>query len=102
MTVNVPASGTGLVSVTGAMIGDSSATSCEMSYTVSGASTRPASANTAVTLAGKALQRASATSLLTGLTPGSTTFTAQYRAQFPPGNLECIFSDRTIAVLPIP
>jgi hypothetical protein len=102
VTVDVPDSGTVLISVTSAMSGDSNATSCEMSYTVSDPNSLPATANNAVILAGPDLQRASATSLLTGLKPGNTTFTAQYRAQFPPGNLECFFSDRTIVVLPIP
>ena len=68
---------------------------------VSGASTLPASEATASILAGAASQRASAASLLTGLTPGSTTFTALYRGQGS-GNLDCTFSDRTIIVLPLP
>ena len=100
VTVEVPASGDVLISVTAAMIGNAASTSCEMSFTVSGASTRPASDATVVVLAAQTLQRASATSLLTGLTPGTTTFTAVYRAEGQ-GSLDCTFSDRTIVVLPL-
>lgn len=100
-----PASGNVLVSVTSAMVGNSGSTSCEMSYTVTGASRRPASDTTAVILAaqtgGQAVQRASAASLLTGLTPGTTTLTAVYRAQGQ-GGVNCTFSDRTIVALPLP
>jgi hypothetical protein len=103
--VDVPASGNVLVSVTSAVVGNSGQTSCEMSYTVTGANVRPASDSTAVILAGQTggqtLQRASAASLLTGLTPGPTTLTAVYRAQGS-GTVNCTFSDRTIVALPLP
>jgi hypothetical protein len=55
----------------------------------------------AVILAGSALQRASATSVITGLAPGSNTFTALYRNQGT-GNLTCTYSNRAIAVIPLP
>jgi hypothetical protein len=80
VTVTVPASGRVLVGVTSAMTGNAAATSCLMSYAITGATTAAASDANAVILAGSAVQRASATSVLS-LTAGSTTFTAQYRTQ---------------------
>jgi hypothetical protein len=98
VTAVVPASGKVLVSVAAAMIGNSSSTSCVMSYSIDGA---PASDANAVILGEQDVQRASAISVLTGLTPGSHTFTAMYRDQGS-GSLSCTFSNRAIAVLLLP
>jgi hypothetical protein len=49
------------------------------------------------------VQRASAASVLTGLTPGaSITVTAKYRIQSSGGNPTCAFSNRTLIVMPLP
>jgi hypothetical protein len=73
-----------------------------MSYAVSGATTIPAIDLNGVVLAGpnSALQRAGAASELSGLTPGSTTFTARYRVSA--ANVTCTYANRTIVVLPLP
>jgi hypothetical protein len=100
-TVTVPASGRVLVGVTSAMTGNAAATSCLMSYAITGANTAAALDANAVILAGSAVQRASATSVLSGLTAGSTTFTAQYRTQGT-GNLNCTYANRAMMVIPLP
>jgi hypothetical protein len=97
VTVVVPASGTVLVSVTAQMDGNANSTSCLMSFKIGAAGASDANA---VILAGSAIQRASANALLTGLAPGSTTFTAVYRADGT-GSLNCVFSNRTIALVPL-
>jgi hypothetical protein len=68
-----------------------------MSFAVSGASTVPASDDRALVVAGNDLVRASATSLVTGLTAGSNTFTAQYRVNQGIGT----FQVRDIIVIPL-
>jgi hypothetical protein len=74
-----------------------------MSYAVSGAKAAAAVDANAVILAGAAVERASATSVLSGLTAGSTTFTAQYRTHGT-GNLNCThdYANRAMMVIPLP
>jgi hypothetical protein len=98
LTVTVPASGRALVSVTTEVFGNANSTSCLMSFVASGV---PAIDGNAVILAGQSLQRASATSVIGGLAPGSAPFTAQYRVQGT-GNLNCTFSNRALMVIPLP
>jgi hypothetical protein len=90
-----------LVGVTSAMTGNAAATSCLMSYVITGANTAAALDANAVILAGSAVQRASATSVLSGLTAGSTTFMAQYKTQGT-GNLNCTYANRAMMVIPLP
>jgi hypothetical protein len=80
------------------MQGNANATSCLMSFSATGVT---AADSNAVILAGSALQRASATSVISGLTPGSNTFTAKYRNQGT-GALTCSYQDRLIMVIPLP
>jgi hypothetical protein len=101
VTVIVPASGRVLVSVTTATTGNSASTSCLMSFAASGGNTVAASDANAVILAGQALQRASATSVLGGLAAASTTFTAQYRVAGQ-GSASCTYSNRSIMAIPLP
>lgn len=109
---NVPISSTGraLVMVTAATNATSANGSptfgqnAEMSYAISGATTRAASADDALRFSHVDLDatsfgsiRATATSLETGLNEGDHTFTAKYRRQAGEGSVQ--FADRQIAVI---
>jgi len=48
------------------------------------------------------LQRASASSVLSGLTPGSTTFTGKYKREGGGGSATCTFVNRSIMAIPLP
>jgi hypothetical protein len=102
VTVTIPASGRALVSVTSGMIGSSGAVSCFMSFAGSGANIFAATDANAVTLSAGTLQRASASSVLTGLTPGSATFTAKYKREGGGGAANCTFVNRSIMAIPLP
>jgi hypothetical protein len=69
-----------------------------MSYAVSGSTTIAASDNNGAQARTAQLVSASATSMVTGLTPGSNTFTAQYRVTAGTGT----FVIRWITVIPLP
>jgi hypothetical protein len=73
-----------------------------MSFVASGANTVAASDANAVILSGSTLQRASASSVLSSLTPGSTTFTGKYKLAGGGGGANCTFSNRSIMVIPLP
>jgi len=99
--VTIPASGRVLVSVTAAELGNASSTACFMSFAGTGANTiTPVDAN-ALIQAGSAQQRASATAVLTGLTPGATTLTAKYKVSGG-GAASCSFGNRSIMAIPLP
>lgn len=68
-----------------------------MGVAVSGASTIAADDSKALMVAGTARVRASATFLITGLTPGSNTFTAKYRVDAGTGTWRA----RSITVVPL-
>jgi hypothetical protein len=68
-----------------------------MSFAVSGATIIPATDTQAVMQTG-AQQQSSATSVVTGLTPGSNTFTAEYRSSSAANT--CHFSNRALIVTP--
>jgi hypothetical protein len=74
-------------------------TSMFMSFAVSGASTQAASDARSLILLGNALQQSTASFVVSGLTPGSTTFTAQYRVS---GSGTATFSNRSMFVIPLP
>jgi hypothetical protein len=100
-TLVVPPSGRVLLSVATGEVANAGSTSCLMSYEATGANTLVASDANAVILGGVTRQRASALSVLSGLTPGSTTFTAQCKAQGS-GSVSCSFSDGAILAVPLP
>jgi hypothetical protein len=73
-----------------------------MGFAISGATTRAASDAQALALVrggsqGAVATQSSATFFVTGLTPGSTTFTAKYDVNGGTGT----FANRTIVVIPI-
>lgn len=101
VTVTIGASGRALVIIT-AEITPSGSDDVAMSFAVSGASTVSASDVRALRIQGLAVGthklRASATTLLTGLTAGSNTFTAKYRTS---NGVSMSFANRDIAVIPL-
>jgi hypothetical protein len=104
VTVTIPAGASkALVSVTSGVTGSNGSIQCYMSFAVSGASTQAASDSRAQALTGVSgtnFLQTSASFVVTGLTPGSNTFTAQYRASV--NNQTCTFSNRSIWVIPLP
>jgi hypothetical protein len=98
VTVTIPASGKALVIVTAAETGSGGSIIVYTSYAVSGASTVAATDGRALQVQGQNFTRASATSVITGLTPGSNTFTSKYRVSSGTGT----FRDRDIVVIPLP
>jgi len=98
--VTVTASGlAALVTVTGQLSNSTNNRLCYMSFAVSGATTVAASDATAIlynTSVANTAAQMSATYLVTGLTSGSNTFTAKYRAS---ANT-CTFVNRNIIVTP--
>lgn len=96
VTVTIPASGNALVTVT-ARIDPTSGNTGYMSFSGGGASAadNQALVRDAGTSAGTGYIQASATFLVTGLTPGSQTLTAKYK-----GN--ATFSNRHLVVVPLP
>jgi hypothetical protein len=102
VTLTVPASGRVLVSVTSGMTGSSGSVSCFMSFAATGASSVAAVDANSVTLASSTLQRASASSVLSGLTPGATTFTGKFKREGGGGSGSCTFVNRSIMAIPLP
>jgi hypothetical protein len=101
VTVAVPSTGGLLVSVASAVLGNSGSTSCFMSFAGTGANTiTPVDAN-ALIQAGGAQQRASAETVLTGLTPGNTVLTAKYKVTGG-GAASCAYSNRSMFAIPLP
>jgi hypothetical protein len=102
VTVTIPASGNALVTVTGSLTDSASAGQANMGFAISGASTQAATDTRAfVVKSGGAqliLVQGSATFFLSGLTAGSTTFTAKYRVSAGTGT----FVNRSIIVVPLP
>ena len=99
VTVTIPESGRALVVLTAAMFGSNGQASAFMSFEASpkGTTTAPTDAQ-ALEVTNNDESRASATVVATGLTPGSTTFTAKYRVTSGLGT----FSNRDIVVIPLP
>lgn len=81
----------GINTMTGSAVG-------YMSFAMSGANTSAGSDSTALNLLGNAFQKASASFVLSGLTPGVTTFTAVYRTTAGTG----LFQNRSIWAIPLP
>lgn len=96
VTVIIGANGLALISIY-AGINNSGANFTGMSFAISGASTQAAADNFSIVYNGTLVIRESGVFLLTGLTPGSTTFTAKYIVNAGTGT----FQDRRIAVIPL-
>jgi hypothetical protein len=88
-----------LVAVTAGMQATNGSTSMFMSSALSGANTQSAVDARSVILLGNNLQQSTASFVMSGLTPGSTTFTAQYKVS---GSGTATFSNRSIFVIPLP
>jgi hypothetical protein len=101
ITLDVPASGKVLVSVTAGVTASNNSTTCAMSFATSGAGATVLAASDAraMILLGNSLQQASASFVVTGLNAVSTTFTAKYRVN---GSQTCTFSNRSIWAIPLP
>jgi hypothetical protein len=94
-TVTVSSAGKAVVTVTSYLQNGNSGKSCWMAFAVSGATTvSPTDTQSLAALGGP--YRHSATYVVTGLTAGSNTFTAKYKAE---ANT-CTFADRNIIVTP--
>jgi hypothetical protein len=98
VTVNVPASGKVLVSVTAGMFDSNNSALNFMSFAISGATTQAAADTRGLSLLGNTAQQASASFVVTGLNAGSTTFTAKYRTSAGTAT----FQNRSIWVIPLP
>jgi hypothetical protein len=69
-----------------------------MSFAISGNTTMSATDTRALILLGNNLQQSSASFVVSGLNPGSNTFTAQYRVQ---GSGTATFSNRSMWAIPL-
>jgi hypothetical protein len=98
ITLVVPPSGRVLVSVTSGIETTTGSAVGYMSFALSGANTAAGSDTTALNLLGNVFQKASASFVVSGLTPGSTTFTAVYRTTAGTGT----FQNRSIWAIPLP
>lgn len=98
VTVNIGANGLAWVTLYCRNISSASNGSCQMGFAVSGANTIAAADNYSMVRVGDTGDRRSVDFLLTGLNPGSTTFTAKYGRGT---NGTSTFQDRRIAVIPL-
>ena len=73
-----------------------------MGFAMTGANTVAASDLNAQIHQGSNLNQDSASFVLQGLTPGSTTFTAQYKSMPAGGTPTCTYSNRSIWAIPLP
>ena len=99
VTVNVPASGSVVIFLSSYASNNTAGVSCYASVALSGANTLAASdANGTeyITSDANYRDRRSVATVLTGLTPGSTTFTMQFRT----GTGTATFRDRELVVIP--
>ena len=86
------------MSVTSGMFATNGATSMFMSFAVSGATTMAPTDARALVLLGNDLQQSSASFVVSGLNPGSNTFTAQYKVD---GSGTATFLNRSMWVIPL-
>jgi hypothetical protein len=101
VTVTLPTGSTrALVSVTSGIQGSTGSVSCYMSFLVNGAGTLAAMDARALILVSNNLQQSSASFVVTGLSAGSNTFTAQYRGSS--ASADCTYSNRSIWAIPLP
>lgn len=100
VTVDIGVSGCALVVLATNASGDTAVQNRNMGFAISGATTRAAVASDALQTGNANTsvgERHSYSTIVTGLTPGSTTFTAKY-SRFGSGN--ATFTDRKIQVMP--
>jgi len=102
VTVTIAASGKAIVTVTALETNSTNSAQSNMGFAISGATTRAAADTQALSLLNGGSQhpttQSSATFFVTGLTAGSTTFTAKYSVSAGTGT----FANRTIVVIPLP
>ena len=99
VTVTIPASGHALVTLTVKASNAIAADFSYMGFAVSGSTTLPATEAQSFVFEGKTSRtQASATYLVTGLTAGSNTFTAEYKVNASTGT----WANRSIIVIPLP
>lgn len=102
VTVTIGANGLALVILSARMSSNTTNGYSYMGFVVSGASTVAASDDFSLTYqvpSPNVILRPGATYLVTGLTPGSNTFTAKYRSGY--GSHTAQFIDRKITVIPL-
>jgi len=100
VTITIGANGLALVSIVGALQSNAGGSMSFMGFAISGATTLAASDEYAIWNQSYDLNRSikvGATFLMTGLTPGSTTFKAKYRAD----SNQATISERHISVVPL-
>jgi hypothetical protein len=102
VTVTIGASGKAIVTVTASETNSSNTGQSNMGFAISGATTRAAADTQALSLLNSGnlhpTIQSSATFFVTGLTAGSTIFTAKYSVNAGTGT----FANRTIIVIPLP
>lgn len=96
-TVTVTTGASALVMLYNANVNAAGTSSSLMSFAISGSSSVAANDNMSIGTNSTVGSRAGATFLVTGLTPGSNTFTAKYRV----GGSTGTFVDRRLAVFPL-
>ena len=97
-TVTISAGGTAIVTVTATSSSDNNSNSCFMSFAVTGISANDVRALQKNGRNSNEPETFSATFYVTGLTAGSNTFTAKYKAEAD----TCTFLNRNIVVIPLP
>lgn len=98
VTVNIGVNGLALVSIGAQYQNNNASGFASMSFAISGATTQAASDKFALYTGSQVVAKASSVFLLTGLTPGSTTFTTKYAALVAGTST---FLWRSIAVVPL-
>lgn len=97
VTVDIGANGLALVVIYAAIFNSAGGNSNNMAFGVSGENVIAADYHNGISSYGTLTNRVGGTFLLTGLEPGSTTFTLYYRVSGGTGT----FSDRKISVVPL-
>jgi hypothetical protein len=100
VTITVGSSGAALVNIYSYMGNNTSPQICQVGFAISGATTRAASDEYSILAQNQVSgwnDRRSGLFLLTGLTPGSTTFKMKYKVSGGTGT----YSDRRISVIPL-
>lgn len=98
LTASISATGSAMVTVTATVSNSKNNRYCLMSFAAGGVPASDARALSVFLFSAGDTMSLSATYYVTGLTPGSNTFTAKYKAS---GNT-CTFLNRNIIVVPTP
>jgi hypothetical protein len=97
VTVTISATGHAMVILTAGIDSENSNTLCYMGFAESGTNTASGTDTRSLSMDRTSGPHLSATYFLTGLTSGSTTFTAKYRSNS--GTNTCTYADRNIIVI---